>query len=95
MVIKLKCIDDLNKFKTNNNFILSALNLAFIGYMQAKQIIPDKNFIIWPDGIYAVKNGCKKKIPGREVIKGIKIDKNIKKIVVLGNCTKKELLFLN
>ena len=94
MIIKLKCIENLNKFNANNNFILSALNLAFIGYLHAKKIKPNKNFITWPDGIYALKHGCKVKIPGRTLIKKLKINNKIKKIIVLGNCSKKELLFL-
>ena len=94
MVLKLKCIENLKKFNVENNFILSALNLAFIGYVQAKQIKPNNNFITWPDGIYAVKNGCKEKIPGRTLIKKLPINNKIKKIVVMGNCSNKELLYL-
>ena len=94
MIIKLKCIENLNKFNSECNFILSALNLAFIGYVQAKKINPNKNFIIWPDGVFAVKHGCKTKIPGRVLIRKLKNTNKIKKIIVMGNCSKKELLFL-
>jgi len=91
---KLKYIQNIKQFNTENNFILSALNLAFIGYLYANKIKPNDNFIIWPDGIFAIRHGCKKKIPGRDLIKKLKISKSIKKIIVMGNCSKKELLYL-
>ena len=90
----IKYIDDEKKLNFSGNYILSALNLAFIGFFYSKKIKPNKYFILWPDGIFALKFGCKKKIPGRTVIKKLKINDDIKKIVVLGNCSNKEMQFL-
>ncbi len=90
----IKCLSNIKKFKLENNFILSALNLAFLGFFFKKKIIPNRYFVVWPDGIFAYRYGCKKKIPGRHIIENLNIDKSIKKIIVLGDCSKKEILFL-
>ena len=87
--------DDLPFFKLlkktqyinfNKNFILSALNLAFLGSFVKKRISYHRNIICWPDGIFSwtVSKNIKK-IPGRDIIKKIIIPKTIKKILVLGN----------
>ena len=45
--------------------------------------------INWPDGIFSKVYGKNiKKIPGREILDKIKIPKNIKKIIIIGNLTK-------
>ena len=92
---KLKYINKTKSLNKFDNFILSAFNLAFIGYFYKKKIKSNKNLIVWPDGIFALKYGCKQKIPGRKIIKTLDKINDIKKIVVLGNCTNKELNFLN
>ena len=48
----------------------------------------------WPDGIWLKKHIEIKKIPGRDLIKNLKIPKNIKEIMVLGNLTEKSKNFL-
>lgn len=90
----IKCLSNIKKFKLENNFILSAFNLAFLGFFFKKKIIPNKHFVVWPDGIFAYKYGCKVKIPGRYLIENLNINKSIKKIIVLGDCSKKEVFFL-
>lgn len=93
-MITLNYIENANKLDLDKNFILSALNLAFIGYLQSGKIKPNRNYIVWPDGIFSLKYGGTKKLPGRVIINNLKFSKKISKIIVLGNCTKKELLYL-
>jgi glycosyltransferase involved in cell wall biosynthesis len=79
LVKKIKNID------LNKNFILSALNLAFLGSFVKKEIIYDKNLVLWPDGIFSKSIASNiKKIPGRELLKKIILPNTIKKIFVLG-----------
>jgi hypothetical protein len=90
----IKYLSNIKKFKLENNFILSAFNLAFLGFFFKKRIVPNKHFVVWPDGIFAYRYGCKMKIPGRYLIENLNIDKSIKKIIVLGDCSRKEIFFL-
>ena len=84
---KLNIIRNIKKLNFNKNFILSALNLAFIGSLSKEQIKLNKNLINWPDGIFSkIYKKKLKKIPGREILKNLKINKKkIKRIFVLGN----------
>jgi hypothetical protein len=67
-------------------FILSALNLAFLGHYTNRNIKIKKNLICWPDGYFAkFVDSSLPKIPGREVLKNLNIPKNIKEIIVYGN----------
>lgn len=76
-------IKSLNQKK---NFILSALNLAFLGSYSKGDIKKSNYLINWPDGIFSSFIEKKvKKIPGRDVLKDIQIYNGIKKIIVLGN----------
>ena len=86
---KLNIIQNIKKINFSKNFILSALNLAFLGSLSRDKIQLNENLINWPDGVFSKLYKRKiKKIPGRQVIKELIIDKNIKKIIVLGNLTK-------
>jgi glycosyltransferase involved in cell wall biosynthesis len=68
------------------NFILSAMNLAFLGSYSKGDIKKNKFLINWPDGIFSIIIEKRiKKIPGRDILNHIRIDKSIKKIIVLGN----------
>ena len=68
------------------NFVLSALNLSFLGAYMDNKVKLYKNLIHWPDGVFIKNiNVFIKKIPGREILKKLKIPKNIKKITVLGS----------
>tara|TARA_B110000027_G_scaffold104378_1_gene110662 strand:+ start:409 stop:1866 length:1458 start_codon:yes stop_codon:yes gene_type:complete len=68
------------------NFVLSALNLSFLGAFMDNKVKIYKNLIHWPDGVFIKNiNVFIKKIPGREILKKLKIPKNIKKITVLGS----------
>ena len=48
----------------------------------------------WPDCIWLKKHIEIKKIPGRDLIKNLRIPKNIKRILVLGNLSEKSKNFL-
>ncbi len=74
----------INKLKNKKDgFILSGLNLAFIGFIG--KIEPDRSFRLWPDGLFS-KVFTKKinKFAGREILNNL--EKWCKKeIVVVGN----------
>ena len=90
--IIIKKINSLNKYK---NYILSAMNLAFLGSYARNLIHNNDNLVTWPDGLFArsiTKNV--KKIPGRDIIKYLKIPKIITSIKVFGNLSNKSKLYL-
>ena len=77
------------------NFILSGMNLAFLGYYGKKETKSHPDQYHWPDGLFAkYLNLDIKKIPGRKLLHKLKIPKNIKKINILGNCSIKNLGYL-
>ena len=81
-------INNIKNLDLNKNFILSGLNLAFLGSYVKKEINYNKNIVLWPDGIFSKSiNNAIKKIPGRELLKKIILPNTIKKIYVLGNLT--------
>ena len=85
----------INNIPYDKNFILSGLNLAFLGYYFKGDIPYNKNLIHWPDGIFAksiFENISK--IPGRDIMKNIKLPNEINKIIVLGNLSKKNRHYL-
>ncbi len=83
------------KIPFKENFILSGLNLAFLGYYFKGEIPYYKKIIHWPDGIFA-KTIFEKitKIPGRLIMQKMTLPKEIKRIVVLGNLSKKNFNYL-
>ncbi len=93
--IKYITENTLNKHK-NKNFILSALNLAFLGSLAEKKILLSKNLICWPDGVMAKLIFQKDiiKLPGRKVIEKIELQKKEKLIQVVGNLTNKNKKYL-
>ena len=90
-----KIIKYIKSLDLKKNFVLSALNLAFLGSYSKGDISSYNELINWPDGIF-VKFFDKKlrKIPGREIVKKLLIPKYINKITVFGNLSKKSELFL-
>ena len=88
-------IDKLKKIPFKKNFILSGMNLAFLGYYANNQVYPKKNLYHWPDGVWAKRFINIKKIPGRDIINKIKIPKEIKEILVLGNISDKSKNYLS
>ncbi len=93
--IKYITNNTINKY-SDQNFILSALNLAFLGSFVEKRFVIDKNLICWPDGIMTklIFNEKINKIPGRRIIQKIKFKKNEKKIQIIGNLTVKNREYL-
>ena len=90
-IIKKK-ISDLD---FNENFIFSAMNLAFLGSYSKGEIIKKKYLINWPDGIFSKKiSDLTIKIPGRDIIKYFKRPKMIKKVTVIGSLSNNSKLFL-
>lgn len=83
-----KILGEIKKIPFKNNFILSGMNLAFLGYFANKEVFAKKVLFHWPDGIWLKRHINIEKIPGRDLIKNLKIPKEIKRILVLGNLTK-------
>ena len=77
-------IDSVKKIPFNKNFVLSAMNLAYLGSYAENIVHPFKDLYHWPDGIFAKKFINIKKIPGRDLLKKMIIPKEIKKILVMG-----------
>ena len=78
------------------NFILSGLNLAFLGHYVSKELDIYKNMYHWPDGLFKFvffKNKLKK-IPGRDLVENLEIPKDIDCIHVLGVLTEKGKIYL-
>ena len=96
-IITLKLLTKPNNISYKKNFILSAINLAFLGSLANKKIKPTDDFYLWPDGHYftrIVKRGSVEKIPGRTLLVSLKLSKDIKRIYVLGNLSEKAKFFL-
>jgi glycosyltransferase involved in cell wall biosynthesis len=73
-----------NKYSDNikTNFIYSAFNLTFFGLTADK--IKLNKFNLWPDGIFSKIYNINK-IAGYEIYKNLKLNKNLKRIIILGN----------
>ena len=92
---EIKIIQTSEKLFLNRNFILSALNLAFLGNYVKGDIKIKNNLICWPDGYFAKTiDSSLYKVPGRYLINSLNIPKNIKEILVLGNLSVKSKSFL-
>ena len=87
-------IDNFKKIAFKKNFILSAMNLAFMGYYAANKVYPYKNLYHWVDGIWAQKYTNLKKKPGRDLVKKIAIPEEVKNIFIIGNISKKSKKYL-
>ena len=86
-----KILKSIKSFDLKKNFILSGMNLAFLGYYSKKVIFPQKDLYHWPDGIFTKKIINIQKVPGREILKNIKITKDIKAIKIIGNISSKSI----
>lgn len=88
---ELRVVKDFNGLiNHNNNFVLSGLNLAFLGYYSKNDINIYKNLYVWPDGMFSKSVGNIIKIPGRTLFNNIQLNYNIiNKIVVIGNLSER------
>ena len=88
---ELRIVKDFNNLiNNNNNFVLSGLNLAFLGYYSKKEINIYKNLYVWPDGMFSKSVGNITKIPGRNLFNNIQLNYNkINKIIVIGNLSER------
>lgn len=87
---------NFNKILKKKKFILSALNLAFLAYWyKFNYFHRENNLILWADGLFAkyIKKNLKK-IPGREMFCNLKIPKNIKRLIFLGNADKQNIKYV-
>jgi glycosyltransferase involved in cell wall biosynthesis len=90
-----RMIKKISNIRLDSNFILSAMNLAFLGSYFQNQIKFNPDLIHWPDGIFSKTLGSEiKKIPGRKLLIDLKLKNHIKRIIVLGNLTFKGRQFL-
>jgi hypothetical protein len=78
------------------NYILSGLNLAFVGSYSSGEVPIENNIFHWPDGLFKRRffNKQIKKISGRSLIKELKISKDIKRIIILGNSSDKQVDYI-
>ena len=83
-----KIIRNHESIPFNKNFILSGMNLAFLGFFAKKDVNYHPDQYHWPDGIFS-KTLSRKiiKIPGRDMLSKINLTNNIESITILGNCT--------
>ena len=89
-----KILNDVNNIRSKDNFILSGMNLAFLGYYANHEVFPKKNLFHWPDGIWVKNHINVKKIPGRNLVRDLKLSKNIKNILILGNISENSLNYI-
>ncbi len=89
-----KILDNIKNIRSKDNFILSGMNLAFLGYYANNEVFPKKDLFHWPDGIWVKNHINVKKIPGRNLVNDLKLPKGIKNILVLGNISKNSLDFM-
>ena len=81
----IKVIKDTKSINFNKEFILSGLNLAFMGFLSKGEVSPSNNLYHWPDGVYAKKFINLKKVSGFKILNQLVLPKNIKHIHVIGN----------
>ena len=85
---KIKLIKKMNNSFYKSNFILSGLNLAFLGFLGVDELKLRADIYHWPDGIFGksfFRDDSIKKISGRVLLLNLEIPDFIKKIYVLGN----------
>jgi glycosyltransferase involved in cell wall biosynthesis len=80
-------IKNIQKLPFNQNFILSGMNLAFLGYFIKGNIKQHPNLLNWPDGLFSkIFELNIHKVPGRKILELLNFkNNNIKEVVVLGN----------
>ncbi|MFL2886642.1 MAG: glycosyltransferase [Candidatus Pelagibacter sp.] len=85
---KIKLITEINKIPFEKNFILSALNLAYLGFLCSGEVKTKKNIYHWPDGIFSkrfFKSKKINKISGRKLLSNLIVPKSKNVFHVIGN----------
>ena len=90
-----KIVKNLKKI-FNKNFVLSGLNLAFLGYYSNDDIKIYKDLYNWPDGISVkiLNESNLNKIPGRQILNNMQIPDYINFIRVIGVLSKNSFIYL-
>jgi glycosyltransferase involved in cell wall biosynthesis len=95
---KIKLIVNLEEEFFKSNFILSGLNLAFLGYLGIGKINLNKDLYNWPDGIFYRRffkdHKNVRKVSGKKLLSNLVIPEFIKNIYVLGNLSDYSKIFL-
>jgi glycosyltransferase involved in cell wall biosynthesis len=94
---KIKLIKKLNNYFYKSNFILSGLNLAYLGFLGVNQLKLKNDIYHWPDGIFSkilFREENIKKISGRSLLLNLEIPDFINRIYVLGNLSNVSKNFL-
>lgn len=93
---KIRLINNVENIPFNQNFSLSGLNLAFLGFLALKRISFKEHIYFWPDGIFHKRffKFSNKKISGRELLSKINLPFYIKNIYILGNATENSKEYL-
>lgn len=92
---EFRILKSIESIPMKSNFILSGMNLAFLGFFSKGDVYAFKTLYHWPDGIFAknLKSSIEK-IPGRLIVNNLLIPDEINKIYVIGNCSERSLNFL-
>jgi glycosyltransferase involved in cell wall biosynthesis len=89
-IIVTKNMNYLNK---TNKFIYSALNLAFLGFINKIEV--NRNYVLWPDGIGSKFIDYKlKKTPGRALVEPLLKRIKHSSLIVIGNYNIRTDLYL-
>ena len=93
---QIKLISDPNKIPFKENFSISGLNLAFLGYLSSGQVKLLKNLFHWPDGIFKKRffDNSIPKISGKNFLINLNIPNFIERIFVIGILSFNSLEFL-
>ena len=91
----INLITNIASLPIEKNFILSGMNLAFLGFYSKGEIKITHNFYNWPDGIFVKSLKITiKKMAGRVLINKLIIPKSINKINVIGNLSNRSKEYL-
>jgi hypothetical protein len=93
---KIKLIADTNRIPFKENFTISGLNLAFLGYLSSGEVRLSKSLFHWPDGIFKSKFFDKNipKISGKNFLINLNIPNFIERIYIIGVLSFNSLEFL-
>jgi len=94
---KIKLVSYFKNVNLNKNFIISGLNLAFLGYLSKGDIVLNKAMVLWPDGYFRRRFHLQNinKIPGRDFLKNIQLENSsIIKVYVFGNLENESMKYL-